>query len=192
MVRYIGGRLKFMKQERRFSEDEINLIKATFKDNDTLLKSLRKFVLQLDLSEKDELTLRNQLKGDTFKVVKKCFLPEIDGDAPIMQTVDMWLTLNFGDRNPDLALLHIRSRARLIEYFDKMMDDLEGIEVKPIEFEELINLEGTPEDVYVNLLARNTIVMHVEQQLNQLNVLANELSETPEQLSSKAIKNSTK
>lgn len=182
-----------MQQERRFSDDEINLIKATFKDNTALLKMLRKFILQLPFSEKDEVILRQQIKGDTLKVVKKCFLPEIEGDAPIMQTVDLWLTLNFGEKNPDLALLHIRARGILITYLRKIFDDLEGKGKGEQSFSELTAFEsGEPEAIYINLMARNTIAMHVEQQLNQLNVLANEEKPTLEELGKKIKQNSTK
>ena len=181
-----------MQQERRFSEDEINLIKGTFKDNLPLLKSLRKFILQLPLPERDEIILRQQIKGDTLKIVKKCFLPEIEGDAPIMQTVDLWLTLNFGDKQFDLAFYHIQARKKLIEYLEETFNDLEGKKYNKVSFTEMTDGKGKPEDIYINLLARNTIAMHVEQQLNQLNVLANELSETSEALGKMVIQNSSK
>mgnify|MGYP001377214291 CR=1 FL=1 len=181
-----------MKQERRFGDEEIALIKATFKDNLPLLKSIRKFILQLPLSEKDEVILRQQIKGDTLKVVKKCFLPEIEGDAPIMQTVDLWLTLNFGDKQFDSAFYQIKARGKLIEYLEEVFKDLEETDYTKISFSEMTSGKGKPEDIYIDLLTRNTIAMHVEQQLNQLNILANEEKITPEELGKKTAQNSTK
>jgi len=181
------------KQPRRFSDDEISLIKGTFKDNLDLLKAIRKSVLQMELTEKEDVALRTMLKKDVMKVVKKCFLPEIDGDAPIMQTVDLWATLNFSTLNPDLALLHIKSRKRLIEYIGQRMQSLEGIiSENIISFKEMSSLKGTPEDIYIDLFARNTIVMHTEQQINQLNVLANEKEETEEDIKERLKKDSSK
>jgi hypothetical protein len=181
-----------MKQERRFSDEELNLIKGTFKNNEELLKSLRKFILQLPLLERDEVLLRNQIKGGIFQVVKKCFLPEIEGDAPIMQTVDLWLTLNFGEKSPDIAFFHIQARGKLIEYFKEVFNDLEGKPYNRIDFKGMTDGKGKPEDIYIDLLTRNTIAMHVEQQLSQINILANEEKEIPETLAKKAEQNSSK
>src|ERR1051325_10350050 len=41
--------------------------------------------------------------------------------------------------------------------------------------------EQTPEQAYVNLLARNQLITHLDQQLMTLKVLANSEAETPEE-----------
>lgn len=85
----------------RFTPQEIDLIKSVFRDNEPLLKLMR-----------------------------KVFLPEIDPTAPLGQIIDLWMTI-------------------------------------PLK-------EIKPEDAIINLLARNTVIQHIDQQLIQLNILANQ------------------
>jgi hypothetical protein len=86
-------------QQMRFSNEELSLIKSTFKNNTDLLKLMR-----------------------------KVFLPEIDPKAPLGQMIDLWMTV-------------------------------------PVK-------EMTAEQAQVNILARNSLIMHIEQMLLQLHALA--------------------
>lgn len=105
-------------RQMRFTEQELSLIKNTFKDNEELLKLMR-----------------------------KVFLPEIDPKAPLGQMIDLWFSL-------------------------------------PIK-------ELTPEQAQINILARNSLIMHLDQQLIQLGVLANQ-GETMEEVAKRIKKNSAK
>lgn len=86
-------------KQMRVSQEELDLIRSTFKGNEKLLKALRKF-----------------------------FLPTITGDEPIGQTVDLWMSTPIKDL--------------------------------------------TPEQAYHQLIARNFIIGHIEAQLSQLEVIA--------------------
>lgn len=108
-----------VKQQMRYTDDELLLIKNTFKGNERLLKLLR-----------------------------KTFLPEYDPYAPIGQVVDLWMTLD------------VRSL--------------------------------TPEGAYIRLIARNELISHVEQQLQQLTVLADLAPATKEDEQAKKNKDSSK
>lgn len=103
----------------RFTQPELDLIKSTFKDNEKLLKLLR-----------------------------KVFLPEYDPQAPFGQTVDLWMTID------------------------------------------LSNL--SPEEQIIRLIARNTIITHIEAQLMQLNTLAELKELTPQERAEKAMQDSMK
>jgi len=50
----------------------------------------------------------------------------------------------------------------------------------------------SPEEKIVNLTARNQVITHVEQQLSQLQFLANEKEETAEEKANRLAKNSSK
>ncbi len=52
--------------------------------------------------------------------------------------------------------------------------------------------EMTPEDAQINILARNSLIMHIEQQLTQLNVLAEMDNLTVEELLERQKKNSSR
>lgn len=103
-------------QQMRFSEQELSIIKNTFKNEEIL------------------------------KLLRKVFLPELDPTLPIGQMIDLWMTIDLKDRTPDENM--------------------------------------------VNLTARNQLIMHVEQQLMQLKVLANR--DDAEKAAEKIIKNSSK
>ena len=76
----------------RISEQEIELIKSTFKGNEHLLKMLRKI-----------------------------FLPEIEPDAPIGQNIDLWMTVPVSQMTPDQAIINITARNQLIQHVETQL-----------------------------------------------------------------------
>lgn len=103
----------------RFKEDEIELIKSVFKDNEKLLKTLR-----------------------------KVFLPEVMPYAPLGQNIDLWMTIPVG--------------------------------------------QMTEQQAVVNLMARNSLIQHIESQLLQLRILADTDAKTLDEVREKLKKDSTK
>lgn len=83
----------------RFTDNELKIIRDTFKGNTELLKLMR-----------------------------KVFLPELDPTAPLGEMIDLWMSV-------------------------------------PVK-------EMMPQEAQINILARNSLIMHIEQQLIQLNILA--------------------
>jgi hypothetical protein len=81
-----------MKQEMRISENEIKLIKSTFKDNEGLLKLLRKI-----------------------------FLPEITSDAPLGQNIDLWMTIPVNQMTEQQALSNLLARNQLIQHVESQL-----------------------------------------------------------------------
>jgi hypothetical protein len=105
--------------QMRITDDEIRLIKATFKDNEPLLKLMRKM-----------------------------FLPELDPTAPLGQMLDLWMTVSIKDMSP--------------------------------------------EEAYVNLLARNTLISHLDQVLLQMSLISKMEEQSPAEVVAKLKANSTK
>jgi len=106
-------------RQMRFSDSELSYMRNTFKNNDELLKLLR-----------------------------KVFLPELDPTAPLGQMVDLWGSI-------------------------------------PVK-------ELSPEAAHINILARQTLISHLDQCIMQLQVLANQEETTPEDRKEKARKDSSK
>jgi len=168
-------------QQMRYSTEELSLIKNTFAENQDLLKSLRKHFLQLPLTENEANQLHN-FNPEILKLLRRFFLPTLEGDEPINQIIDLWMTINFQDRTPETAILHLRARSLVIEYLEQQLWSLEKEEEKcdfRLEFRDFISLNS--KQVYINFIARNTIVQHVEQQLTQIYILAGLKQETTEQ-----------
>lgn len=79
-------------QQMRYTDEELGMIKNTFKGNEKLLKLLR-----------------------------KVFLPELDPDAPIGQVIDLWMTVKIDDLTPEQALINIKARNTLITHIDQQL-----------------------------------------------------------------------
>jgi hypothetical protein len=182
-----------MKKQMRYSDAELSVIKNTFCENEDVLKAIRKHFLQLKLSKAEEAMLKGFSK-DVLAVLRKSFLPEIDGDAPIHQVVDLLITVDIKEKTPDQLYLAFNARKVLIDYINERLADLEGAKTdKSISFADLSVIEGKDEEkLWIDMNVRNTLVVHVEQQLSQLQILAGSPDETPEQTKEKLLKDSSK
>ena len=182
------------KQTMRFSDDEVSLIKSTFKDNQELSIAIRKVFLQKPLTAPELGMIMNlKDKKELLKVIRKTFLPTIDADAPFNQVVDLWMTLELKDKTPEIALPHIWARAMLIEYLEQQLKVLEGEREEKVKFEDFVNIKETDISLmYARLITRNTIIQHTEMQLQQFEVLANLEDKTEDQIKAENLKNSSK
>lgn len=82
-------------RQMRFSDEELALIKSTFKGNDKLLKLLR-----------------------------KVFLPEYDPQAPLGETIDLWMTLDLNSLPAEEALRRIYARNTVISHVEQRLIEL--------------------------------------------------------------------
>ena len=170
--------------EGRFTPVELSLIKETFKDNLPLLKAIRKVFLQIELSEREDIIIRKTIKGDVHKILSKLFLPQIDGDAPIKEVLDLMMTIDLVARVPEDAKWHMRARKQLITYLTERLMVLEGADMANIgiiDFKSLSELTDNDTEDYINLLTRNTILNHIETILEKINITANTEDLTPEE-----------
>ncbi len=185
-------------KKMRYSEAEMSTMKSTFAENEFLIVAIRKVFLQLPLSEAEKKALSNAFsKADVLAVVSKAFLPQIDGDAPMYQVIDLWMTVDLKDKTPDLAYHQLKARKTVIEYLQQGLLELAAIgsgmtSARTIEFTSLINTDVDEEEWYQNITARNTIVSHVEQQLHSLVVLSGMKKETVEETQARLAKDSMK
>jgi hypothetical protein len=190
--------MKEKKNQMRYNDTEIALIKNIFSENEELLKALRKHMLQLDITLADHQLLNDFIKSkpDVQALIRKTYLPTLDGDAPFHQLIDLWLTIKIEDKNPESIYPTLKAREILIKYLDQQLSLLEGMTIgkaKQISLDKLKNIKGkTSEEALVDLTARNTMISHNEMQLSQFLVLAGYKNETPEETMERLQKNSTK
>jgi hypothetical protein len=186
------------KQTMRYSEEELQLIKSVFAENDELLKAIRKVFYQLPLTALDLSLLSIAFAGkeEVKKILRKTYLPEITGDLPIQQNFDLWLTLHLKDMPVAEAAIHIKSVKIWIDYIEQQLKVIEkgnyGKKQK-IVFNKLVDIKDKVDwDMYADMLARNTIINHTEQQLRQLQILAGLKTETTEETIERISKDSNK
>lgn len=172
----------------RYTDDELNLLKTVFAENLPLVKIIRKVMLQLPMSEAEEVQWRKTFASKPLcALMRKMFLPTIDGDAPINQIIDLWMTVNLENKLPDEEKSLINSREMVIQYLDAQLKELGGdvkVDHKPLDNFDVLNPD--------QLRARNTIIGHVENQLREIYGLAGYVSETPEETLKRLSQNSSK
>lgn len=78
--------------QMRFTQAELELVKATFKGNEAVLQLLRKI-----------------------------FLPELDPAAPIGQMIDLWMTIDVRQLMPEQAYVRLLARNELISHVDNQL-----------------------------------------------------------------------
>jgi hypothetical protein len=187
---------KNKKQVMRYTDAELEIIKNTFVDNDELLKAIRKFMLQLPMTKADKSLLKSiQDKPEVLKVIRKSYLPTIDGDAPLNQIVDLWMTVEIKDKTPRDASLLIKARGYLINYLEQQLGELEGGEKGKLSVDEFKNFTAyncDEDELYCQLIFRNTMISHSEMQMNMFQILAGWKEESVEQTKERLARNSAK
>lgn len=182
------------KQVGRFTDTEIEIVKNTFKDNDQLIKSIRKSMLQLPLNAVDLSALQLNLKGQVPDVIRKQFTPVIDGTEPLGAITDNWFAIDIKGRLFEDAIPVIKAHIKLIDYVNQQLDELTtGKEKRDILLKDLTAFDKKADmDIYIDLIARNTIILVIEQKLMALNQMANQIDETPQQREEREKRNSSK
>jgi hypothetical protein len=179
----------------RYDDRELFVIKNTFSENEPLLKLLRKVFLQAKLDKEDI----NKLgviynSADLLFLIKKTYAPEIELDAPLGQIIDLWLTVDSGERTVAQTVLALKVRRRLMDLINLGLARLEKPKEKPsasvVDYEP--DFTKDDEALYVEFAARNALITHTEFQLNQLLILAGSKDETPEETKIRLMKNSAK
>lgn len=181
-------------KRKRITDKELEVIKSVFSDNEPLLLALRKVFLQLKLDKFETTLIDNSItkKPNVVDVIAKCFLPEIDPETPIQQVIDLWMTIDMKDKDVDEAYPHIVARSLLIQYLKEQLDVLRGNKGKMKFTDFNFSKNNSAEDIYIDLIVRNTIITHTEQQLFQLQTLAGSKTETVEETMARLSKDSSK
>lgn len=181
--------------EMRIKEAELALIKSTFAENDTLLKTIRKVFFQVELTQTDKDILSVVSSSEIQAILRKIFLPEIDVNAPLGQNIDLYMTIDVKGKEPIDVSYELEGRSKVIGFIEKGLKRLETLST----FGEGEFITFTPSNIRVNsdqdmiaVTARNTFIQHVELQLIQLRTLAGLKSESVEETKTRLAKNSTK
>ena len=123
-------------KKKRLSEQEIGLIKSTFKDQEQLLISLRKFLLQGDLQPDEIGYLRTVFNKEVIRVARKVLCPLLDKGAVIGGTVDLFSGMDLTATPVEHANLAIKAQMLAVDYLNQQFNQLEGsIVEEPIVFD---------------------------------------------------------
>ena len=181
------------KQRMRYSDAELSVLKTVFASDDELLMILRKAFLFAPFEANEKARLKAVFKDEQLlKLMRKTYLPEIEWNAPVGQIIDLWMTIDVKDKEPEAAMIVMRARKHLMECIEMGLERLahpeKEIKIGVSDFQ----ISDDAEDSLVALIARNTLITHTEQQINQISVLAGEKEETVEETKERLSKNSAK
>ena len=82
--------------------------------------------------------LKKKFAGDleAIKLLRKIFLPEITPDAPIGQTIDLWMTDSIETGLPEDIVINVKARTKLIKHVEtclQMINVLAGAKEETVE-----------------------------------------------------------
>ena len=187
----------------KFSESELELIKKTFNGNDELLKTIKKAMLQIELTEQEDTARMKIFKGNSelIRVLRKFFIPTLnDKNTDIHSMSDLWVSfnkeINFRDRRIEDALPLLNGVDIVLKYLDQQIRYVCGnnkVENK-IDFNKLTEIKcgkATKEN-YINIFARDMIFRRVENVIMAIWSTAQVKEETAEEMAKRFKANSNK
>src|SRR3990167_5997921 len=154
-------------QFREILEQDIALIKMTFKDNDFLLFAIRKFFFQWKLTDDEQKVLDNfSANKPVIALLKSMIFPDADSqvNCPLFEPVDLWCQVNIM-QDPDTAFWDMRSKMIVIDYFEGRFWALgggiaEGRGFASLAFNKSKETPSYAAEAFVELKARNFILIH--------------------------------
>jgi hypothetical protein len=181
-----------MNKQMRITDNDFELLKSTFANRDELLKAVRNVFF--DIATEDE----KKMVSDTFssnevlrKLMRKQFLPEIQGELPIGQAVDLWMTVDLKDKTLDNAFTIITSRNKLIPMIEQALNILENPQAPTVNLNVDLKNVRWADRPDIDLIARNQFISHIDQQLTAIRILAGQPNETVEETKKRLTQDST-
>lgn len=187
-------------QQFIFNDAELQLIRVTFADNEALLYSIRKVLLQFPLTSAESALVKQAMTPEVLAVVKKRIYPDLDHDAPLTQIADYRASLTNDLRSKPFEDVEkqIESTMIVMEYLEQQMEALRDIDSKTVRdgsitLADLREMKGKDaEKRYIELRAYLDILGYVDPQLNHLKIIAGYKEESTEHQKDRLTRNSSK
>lgn len=181
-------------KENQSVTKEQEIIRSTFKGNETLLKGMRGIMLGLPVTEEQKQLVKDTFADErVYEVVRNRFLPELDNEAPIGGIRHKWggLENNIVGHNPDTIYQIKRYKQDSIDMTKKGLACLKdpSSEAPDVDY----HPDKYPKDeLGVNLIAINNYISLVETQLTFIWLTAEEGTEQAEELKKRMEQNSSR
>lgn len=183
-----------MKQDSRWSSEQLTILKGALAENTTLLSAIRKVFLEDKLSANEKKALETGIRGNEAiqEVITRHYCPELVVDAPIGQVQDRLTSLGLDAFTPDVAVMHADSVERTEKCLKEHLNELFTGE-KATSYQELYKLDKDDvEETYTGLLARNRYISDCERLTYHLHLLAGRKDETAEETMERLRKDSAR
>ncbi len=178
-------------KKMRYADEELAIIKGTFSENDQLIFALRSHLLgdKIDGSDKD---IVSKMSDESVEILIKTIYPEIGSNTGIHHNVDLYSAVSVRESGEN-SITEILSRDIVADYLFERLSSIRNKKFSENKkLRDLIDRKVEDKERCINLLARNTLVSHIDFQLQQLIFLAGKKDETPEETLARLKKNSAK
>lgn len=169
------------------------LLKTAFKDNDSLLQTMRALFLGLGITNEDKALIRSAfINPELRKAIRNRFLPQLSRHSPIGIVQDIWMGTEkqvFGQ--PSGVIYQAVNYKRIcIEHVEKALALLENPDGAHPDL--AYDPKLVVDEYQVDLLGRNQFIQLVETQLHAFKLVAAEAEPpTAEEKKKNAKKNSS-
>lgn len=178
-----------------FNDVELSLIKNTFGDNDVLLYTVRKVLLQFPLTDVERGLLKTTMTPELIAVLKKRINPDIAPEFPLGQLPSLLTTLtdSLKAMTPDEMHVHFEAKQLQLDYFAQQFAVLAGAVEEPIKLADLAVLKGK-DDVtrHIHLSAYLFILGYVDPMMSMIKSMAGTKEETADEQKARMTRNSSK
>lgn len=161
------------------NEKDNDVIRANFKENDSLLKALRALFLGLEVTKAEKETIQTTFKNeDLRRIVRTKFYPMLSRETPIGQVADVWLGVEqqIFNVSRDTIEQAIKYKDLALDYTEMAMNLLVNPDgERPLmHYSAKVAFNDGSDPLGIKLLARNQYIRHVETQLTSLWIIANQ------------------
>jgi hypothetical protein len=176
-------------------EKDNELLQATFKGNESLLKLLRSLFFGWSVSDADKKLIKDTFKSEDLReAVRRRIYSKFGDDAPLGSISDFWIQIPeeklVGASDVAIRQLLV-SRGVVLGMLEIAMGQLENPDGQKnvLEFEKV---SGDLISDSIQLIARNKYLNAIESGLNMIKTVAEMKQETLEDLKKRLAKNSQK
>lgn len=181
-------------QQSPVNDKDVAVIKAVFKNNEALLKSIRALFFNMEITKEEKDLIQSTFKGsEILKIFHNRFYPQINRDSPIGQVQDVWLGVEqmvFGfPKDTIYQAVHYKEKALgMTKVALQLLENPDGLKVD-VSYD---SRQSLVDDLGVNLLARNQYLRHIEGQLLYIKMIADTEEKTPAEIKKIQLQNSVK
>ena len=181
-----------------FSKSELALIKAVFADNDALIYTIRKVLLQFPLTLAEEELIRMSVTEPVYDVLRKRILPLMSPDFPLNQIPNILTTItnDLKVKSIDEMIPLFEAKQLEIDYLEqqfRILKDIDYVQESSISLVGLAELKDkTASRQFVDMTAYLFLLGYIDPSMTMIKVLAGQKDETPEQQEARLSKDSSK
>lgn len=167
-----------------FNDAELSLIKTVFGDNEALLYTVRKVLLQFPLTDAERNLIKLSITPEVWAVLKKRILPDIGEEFPLTQLADIRTTLTeqLKVKTAEEMRLLFAAKQLEIDYLEQQFAALKDIEAaqpsKEVVLKDMARITGDDRMDYINMHAYLFLLGYIDPMLNFIRAIAGEKKET--------------